>query len=136
MTSFVPIKYADLNSRQKENYNFHLVAARLAEYGYNSMRVTDDWQGADFIACHIDGDRFMKVQLKGRLTLDQKYEGKDIHIAFRHGEQCYVYPHDEMVKRVEKLGNISSSASWSDHRSYSWPQPPLWAKKILEAYKV
>jgi len=89
-----------------------------------------------FIACHIDGDRFMKVQLKGRLTLDQKYEGKDIHIAFRHGEQCYVYPHDEMVKRVEKLGNISSSASWSDHRSYSWPQPPLWAKKILEAYKV
>ena len=91
MTAFVPIVYADLNSRQKENYNFHLVAARLAEYGYNSMRVTDDWQGADFIACHIDGDRFMKVQLKGRMTLDQKYEGKDIHIAFRHGDQCYVY---------------------------------------------
>lgn len=136
MTAFVPVVYADLNSRKKENYNFHLVAARLAEYGYNSMRVTDDWQGADFIACHIDGDRFMKVQLKGRLTLDQKYEGKDIHIAFRHGYQCYVYPHDEMVEQVEKLGNISSSASWSDHRSYSWPQPPAWAKTILEAYKV
>ena len=136
MTAFVPVLYVELNSRQKENYNFHLVAARLAEYGYNSMRVTDDWQGADFIACHIDGDRFMKVQLKGRLTLDQKYEGKDIHIAFRHGDQCYVYPHDEMVEQVEKLGKISSSASWSDHRSYSWPQPPVLAKNILEAYKV
>ena len=136
MTLFVPVAYADLNSRQKENYNFHHVAARLAEYGYNSIRVTDDWQGADFIACHIDGERFMKVQLKGRLTLDRKYEGKKIHIAFRHGDQCYVYPHDEMVKQVEKLGNISSSTSWSDHRSYSWPQPPAWAKNILKAYKV
>lgn len=136
MSSFVPVVYADLNSRQKENYNFHRVAACLAEYGYNSMRVTDDWQGADFIACHIDGERFMKVQLKGRLTLDQKYEGKDIHIAFRHGEQCFVYPHDEMVERVEALGKISSSASWTDHRSYSWPQPPVWAKNILDMYKV
>jgi hypothetical protein len=136
MTAFDPIPYDTLNSRQKENYNFHRVAARLAEYGFNSMRVTDDWQGADFIACHIDGVRFMKVQLKGRLTLDQKYEGKDIHIAFRHGDQCYVYPHDDMVAHVEDMGKINSSVSWAKHRSYSWPQPPVWAKSILEAYKV
>jgi len=136
MSAFATIPYADLNSRQKENYNFHMVAARLAEYGFNSMRVTDDWQGADFIACHIDGERFLKVQLKGRLTLDRKYEGKDIYIAFRYQDQCYLYPHDEMVDHVERLGNIVGSLSWSEHRSYSWPQPPRWAKAILEDYKV
>ena len=48
------IKYNELNPRQKENYNFHKVASALAEYGYNSMRLNDDWQGADFIA--VKGD--------------------------------------------------------------------------------
>lgn len=136
MTVFDRIPYESLNSRQKENYNFHRVAVRLAEYGFNSMRVTDDWQGADFIACHIDGERFMKVQLKGRFTIDQKYEGKDIHIAFRYGEQCYLYPHDVMVKKVLELDKINSSKSWLQNRKYCWPQPPAWAKIILEAYKV
>ena len=136
MKTFEAVSYQKLNARQKENYNFHLIAARLAGYGYNSMRVTDEWQGADFIACHIDGDQFLKVQLKGRLTLDGKYEGKDIHIAFRLHEQCFVYPHDVMVQEVERLGIINGSRSWSEHRSYSWPQPPVWASSILEAYKV
>ena len=91
---FQPIAYADLNSRQKENYNFQKVAARLADYGFNSLRLTDDWQGADFIACHIDGETFLKVQLKGRFVLDRKYLGKDIHIAFLHRDDLYLYPHD------------------------------------------
>jgi len=63
---FSRVAYSDLNSRQKENYNFQKVAARLADYGFNSIRLTDDWQGADFIAVHIDGETFLKVQLKGR----------------------------------------------------------------------
>ena len=44
------IHYKDLNSRQKENYNFQKVAGELADYGFNCLRLTDDWQGADFIA--------------------------------------------------------------------------------------
>ena len=95
------IHYNDLNSRQKENYNFQKVAGELADYGFNCLRLTDDWQGADFIACHIDGDVFLKVQLKGRMTIDKKYSGKDIYIAFLNGDDCYIYPHDEMVDRIE-----------------------------------
>lgn len=63
---FKKIQYVDLNARQKENYNFQKIAASLAEYGYSCMWLNDDWQGADFIANHIDGVEFLKVQLKGR----------------------------------------------------------------------
>ena len=70
---FQRIQYEQLNSRQKENFNFQKVAAELADYGFNCMWLNDDWQGADFIACHIDGNNFIKVQLKGRLTIDQRF---------------------------------------------------------------
>ena len=40
------IEYSKLNAKQKENYNFHKVSSALADYGYNSMRLSDDWQGA------------------------------------------------------------------------------------------
>ena len=77
---FNKVNYNELNAKQKENYNFHKVAAALAEYGYNSMRLNDDWQGADFIA--VKGDEMLKIQLKGRFTVDKKYIGKDIYISF------------------------------------------------------
>jgi hypothetical protein len=57
------VNYKDLNARQKENYNYHKVASALAEYGFNSMRLNDDWQGADFIS--VNGDEMIKFQLKG-----------------------------------------------------------------------
>jgi len=40
------VSYKDLNSKQKENYNYHKVAAALANYGYDSMRLNNDWEGA------------------------------------------------------------------------------------------
>jgi len=133
---FVRINYGDLNSRQKENYNFHKVAARLADYGYHSMRLSDDFQGADFIALHINGEDLLRIQLKGRLTIDGKYEGRGIHVAFLDGKRCYVYPHDEMVARVEALDIISGSSSWRDGRAYSWPSIPDWARSILAEYEI
>ena len=74
------VSYKDLNSKQKENYNYHKVAAALANYGYDSMRLNNDWEGADFIS--VKGDDMIKIQLKGRFTLDKKYEKKDLYIAF------------------------------------------------------
>lgn len=91
MSAFAKIEYRSLNSRQQENYNFQKVAALLADYGFNCLRLSDDWQGADFIACHIDGQTFLKVQLKGRLTIDKKYVGKGIHIAFLHGGAVAIF---------------------------------------------
>ena len=94
------VRYEDLNARQKENYNFAKISARLADYGLNCLRLSDDWQGADLIACHIDNERYLKVQLKRRLTLDKKYIGKDIHIAFLLSDKCYLYPHDKLLNHM------------------------------------
>ena len=52
--NFNKISYTELNSKQKENYNFHNVASASADYGYNSMRLNNDCQGVDFIA--VKGD--------------------------------------------------------------------------------
>lgn len=130
------IDYAKLNSRQKETYNFHKVAARLAEYGYNSILLSDDWLGADFIAYHNDGERFYRIQLKGRMTIDRKYIGRDLYIAFIHDDQVFVYPHDEMAERIDAAGRINDSDSWSKHRSYSWPSPPAWLREQLTEFEV
>ncbi len=134
---FRPVAYESLNSRQKENHNFQKVAARLADYGYNCLRLTDDWQGADFMACHVDGETILKVQLKGRLTIDKKYLGKSIHIAFFHGQDCYIYDHDDFVVHLEQNGLIGAdSVTWHQAGGRSWPSPPSWAIKLLSEYRI
>ncbi len=133
-----PTAYAAMNARQKETYNFHKIAARLADYGYNSLLLSDDWQGADFIAYHHNGKDFYRVQLKGRLTLNKKYEKKGLYIAFfdRKNERCYVYPHDHVGVLISEADKINKSKSWSEHRSYSWPSVPAWATKILAPFEI
>lgn len=131
---FKRINYKDLKPRQKENYNFQKVAATLADYGYNCMRLSDDWEGADFIACHIDGNTFLKVQLKGRLTFMKKYINKNIYIAFREKGECYIYPHDEVLKE-KGLKLIKDSDSWTSPRgAYSWPRMTKELKEHMTQY--
>lgn len=126
------ITYSELNSRQKENYNFHKISAVLADYGFSCIRLTDDWQGADFIANHIDGKTFLKVQLKGRLSFDKKYQNKDIWVCFPYKDNWYLYPHDIAFKELKKIVNWHKSDSWIKHGGYTSGQP---GKVILSAIK-
>ena len=64
--NFNKIEYGALNVRQQEAYNFQKGAAILANYGYITILLSSDWQGADFIAQHKDGD-FLKSNLKREL---------------------------------------------------------------------
>ena len=116
------IKYTDLNSRQKENYNYHKVASALADYGYDCMRLNNDWQGADFIAVHNDGKQMLKIQLKGRFTIDKKYQKKDIYIAFLEEGRVKMYKHDEVIDFLPD--NIKNSVSWAEKDVYSWGKTP------------
>jgi hypothetical protein len=121
------VDYDKLNSKQKENYNFHKVASALADYGYNSLRLNDDWQGADFIA--INGENMIKIQLKGRFTVDKKYIGKEIYIAFIENNVIKLYIHDEAVNMLSD--NIINSKSWSEKDGYSWGQTPKVYSSII-----
>lgn len=137
---FKQFAYADLNSPQQENYNFHKIAARLADYGFNCIRLSDDWQGADFIACHVDGQTFLKVQQKGRFEINQKYSGKDLYIAFRHGDDVYIYPHDVMRDKLLKWGmekgRLVETVSWKERGGFSWKNPTTDHLKLLDPYKL
>jgi hypothetical protein len=114
------INYNQLNSRQKENYNFHKISAVLADYGFTSIRLTDDWQSADFIAQHVDGEKFLKVQLKGRMSIAKKYLGKDLHICFPYEGGWYLFPHDEVVDHLLSTSNIGNTTSWIQNGAYSF----------------
>lgn len=123
------VKYTDLNSKQKENYNFHKVAAVLANYGFNSLRLNDDWEGADFIAVHVDGDAMLKVQLKGRFTLAKKYNDKNIYIAFIENDIVKIYLHDDAIGIMTE--NVKDSKSWIDNGLYTFKKTPVIYDSII-----
>ena len=106
------VDYRELNSKQKEIHNFQKVAARLADYGFNCIKLDDDWMGADFLAYHKDGTQTLRVQLKGRLTISKKYTGKDLYLCFRHNDDWYLVPHHILVDIVGETTNWLNSPSW------------------------
>ncbi len=130
------VTYSELNARQKENYNFQKVSAILADYGFVTLRLTDDWHGADFIAQHIDGERFLKVQLKGRLTFCKKYIGKSLYIAFYEVGEWYLLPHDEVLELVIESSSMAGSKSWAEDGEYSFSRLSKRMKVILQPYRI
>ena len=100
------------------------------------MRLSDDWQSADFIAQHIDGETFLKVQLKGRLTFSKKYMGKNLCIAFYYEPDWYLFPHDEVLAKVIAGNWLVGTSSWDDKGGYSFPSLGKKLRQLLEPYKI
>jgi len=99
------------------------------------MRMSDDWQGVDFIAQHIDG-AFLKVQLKSRLSFGEKYRGKELYIAFICNGDWYLYPHDELLDQVIATTGVGATVSWEERGGYSFPGLSHQMRKLLEPYKI
>ena len=129
---FTKIEYENLTARQKEQYNFQKVAAKLADYGFNCIKLSDDWQGADFLAYHKDQDQTLKVQLKARLSIYRKYEGKDIWMCFPvnnvTGRRWYLILHDKLVEIVGERTSWLDTPSWKNG-GYSSANP---SKQLLD----
>ena len=115
---------SELNAKQKKNYNFQKVAAVLADYGFNCIKLADARQVADFLAYHKDGQQTLKVKLKSRLSMDKKYMGKDLYIAFPANGSWYLVSHDELVRIVGETTNALCTKSWQEKGQYNWPRPP------------
>ena len=130
------IHYPDLNNKQKENYNYAQLASFLARYGYTCIRLSDDHNGADLIARHTDGSH-IDIQLKTRFTVDKKYSGKGLHIAFPLNDTFYVFDHDLIVAQLEHAGIYLDTVSWTDKGAYHLDK--LANKEVLamlEPYKL
>ncbi len=123
------IAYSELTAKQREIYNFQKVASLLADYGFNCIKLDDDWQGADFLAYHKDGSTTLKVQLKGRLTICRKYQDKDLYLAFRANGRWYLLPHDDLVQIARETTPWLQSQSWIGDGQYSSDKP---SKLMLE----
>jgi len=129
------IDYERLNSRQKENFNFQKLSAVLADYGFATLRLSDDWDGADFIAVHVDGVQFLQVQLKGRLSFREEYRGRNLHIAFPDNGSWLLYPHDDVLDKILAASTVADTVSWSERGGYSWPGVPKKYREILEPFR-
>jgi len=120
---FIKIKYEDLNSKQKEIFNFQKIASLLADYGFNCIKLADDWQGADFLAYHKDGNETLRVQLKSRITIDKKYQGKDLYMAFPlNGGWCLI-EHDILLEHVAYTTNWLDTNPWIEKGVYHSASP-------------
>jgi hypothetical protein len=132
---FTKIEYRKLNARQKENFNFQKVSAVLADYGFVTIRLSDDWQGADFIALHISGED-LHVQLKSRLAFYDKYRKKNLYVAFGEDDAWYLYPHDELFDEVLKTTKIGTTKSVREQGGYTFPHVPAALRSLMEQYRI
>lgn len=127
------IEYADLSAKQKEIYNFQKVAGILADFGFNCIKLDDDWQGADFLAYHKDGSQTLNVQLKARIAIAKKYLGKDLYMAFPVDGIWHLMPHDQLVDIAREVTAWLDSPSWLERGWYSSGNP---SKAMRERIKV
>lgn len=116
---FEIVNYNSLNAKQKELFNFQKIAATLANYGFNCIKLADDWQGADFLAHHVNGTTALKVQLKSRVTIQRKYCDKDIWIAFPYEQSWYLIEHDRLIEKIGEHTTWLDSPSWVEKHGYS-----------------
>jgi hypothetical protein len=128
------IDYLSLNSRQKENHNFQKASGILADYGFTPIRLSDDWNGADFIAQHADGKRVLRVQLKGRLDVRKKNEGKKLWLCFPGSDGWYLCPNNSVLNHMKKSKKWRASGSWSKRGGYGWPRLPNHLGKFLKRF--
>ena len=130
------IKYADLNNKQKEIFNFQKVAGELSDYGYNCIKLADDWQGADFLAYHKDGSNTLKVQLKSRVTISKQYVGKGLYMAFPINQEWCLIEHDALVKLIGKHTDWLETKSWQEDGKYHSAKPNQHLLKALSGSRL
>ena len=106
----------------REVINRNTVVSLALQQGFNAFLPVYDG-GVDFILYREADGMIRKVQLKGRWTIDKKYIGRDIWVAFPIDKVWHLMPHDLMLEHAEADGKTLLSASWTDGGAYSKPRP-------------
>lgn len=89
--------------------------------GYNAYLPVYD-AGIDFILYRETDGAIRKVQLKSRWSVDKKYLGRDLWVAFPIDHEWHLAPHDEMV-RMAPASKFLETNSWKSGGLYYVPKP-------------
>lgn len=130
------VVYAELNAKQKEIYNFQKVAGLLADHGFNCIKLTDDWKGADFLADHFANELTLRVQLKSCLTVDMKYVGKELFMAFPVDNVWYLLPHDILLDLVGAHTNALNTVGWTKKGLFWTSTPNAALRTSISDYEI
>ena len=132
---FALVDYDALNGKQQEIYNFQKATGVLASYGFDCLRLADDWNGADFLAHHMLSGETLKMQLKGRVTIAKKYLEKDIWILCPLNGDWLAIPHDRLVTLIQQTTpGYVTSRSWTEGGLRSMKRPSKALRKRLEPW--
>ena len=118
----------------REVINRNVVVSLALEQGFNAFLPVYDG-GVDFILYREADGVLRKVQLKGRWTIDRKYVGRDIWVAFPIGDDWHLMPHDLMLEHAETDGKTLKSASWLEGGAYSKARPSAATIAQCQPYK-
>lgn len=111
-----------LSSKAIELMNTHELTAELMARDWSVyLPVYDD--GIDLLATRGDATEIIRVQLKSRWSIDRKYVGRPIEIAFKDSGVWYLAPHAEMVSAGEAEGYCART-SWTGEKG-------LWNVKTM-----
>ncbi|MCC6921272.1 MAG: hypothetical protein IT548_18920 [Alphaproteobacteria bacterium] len=130
------ISYSELNSKQQEISNFAEVAYQLSKFGWLCTRLTDDWGQADFLAQHISSTP-IQVQLKSKLDIQKKYQGKNLHLAWKMRGRWYLGLHDEVVEKLRIGSKYLLTPGWKkENGGYSTKSPSRAVVSALREFLI
>lgn len=80
----------------------------------------------------------LKVQLKSRLTIDEKYRDKGLYIAFyiERTDRWYIIEHDQLVELARSHTDWLESATWINEGKYHSSSPNEALRNVLSDYAL
>tara|TARA_R110000851_G_scaffold13767_1_gene47026 strand:+ start:211 stop:648 length:438 start_codon:yes stop_codon:yes gene_type:complete len=133
------VVYDELGGKEKESYNSARLKAIMAKWGYlEAFNVNGDKWGADLLFYRSSDGDVLKVQLKGRATVDKHYENKDIYIAFEDKilGKWFLYAHDDVMNQILHTDRLVGTESWDVNGGWSWNKSPIWLLEILKEWEI
>lgn len=122
-----------LSAQAIERINLNSLTAELMARGWHIyLPVYDD--GIDMLATRDEGATLLRVQLKSRWTIDRKYIGRDIEIAFRNKGIWYLVPHDHAVTIGQQMG-YTDTKSW-EKGAYSVGRMSRRLRELMVPYEL
>ncbi len=110
----------------KEVQNRNALVTRALDVGYIAFLPVCDL-GIDLILYREADSDTRLVQLKSRWSIDKKYLGRNIWIAFPLADEWILAQHDEMVDVASARG-YTETASWAVKGIYYVPGRPQWMR--------